>query len=494
MPTPIALIATLCVALPATSLAQVGRHALTTAPYELTLTDGTRVAATLGRLPVPERRAVPASRSIDLAFIRLPSTNQRPGSPIVFLNGDPAGTPATRVAQLPELFPFFDELRKAADVIILDYRGTGMSQPDLRCPAAAEHDVNMFVSQDRALRALQQLGRACAAHLTSNGVDLRGYTWNEVADDVADLRAALGVEKVSLLGFSSGTHASLAVIKRYEAMVDRVALIGTEGPDHTRKLPSNIDAQLRLIAALVERDTVLRRSIPDFLGLISAVLDRFERQPVTVEVKLPRAGGKVSMPVGRFALEYITAKSLSGPSEFEFLPVLYQTISQGDHSVLTRVIQRFVGGPPRSALAYLMDGASGASTKRRHRIAREATRSMVGNAANFPFPEIGAVWNYADLGEKYRAPIRSRVPALFLTGALDGNTPPHQAEEVRRGFPNSLHLIVANGAHNSPFVMPEAARATAAFFRGEDVSKVLLSLPAPRFVPLRPRTDARVGS
>ena len=36
----------------------------------------------------------------------------------------------------------------------------------------------------------------------------------------------------------------------------------------------------------------------------------------------------------------------------------------------------------------------------------------------------------------------SLIPALFISGTLDTNTPPYQAEKIRWAFPNSDHIII----------------------------------------------------
>ena len=152
--------------------------------------------------------------------------------------------------------------------------------------------------------------------------------------------------------------------------------------------------------------------------------------------------------------------------------------------MLTRAVQRWVNRPPPNALAYVMDGASGVSPARAARIEREATHSVLHDAANFPFPEIRDAWHYEDLGAAYRAPLRTGVPTLFVTGELDGNTPPHQAEEVRHGFRRSTHLVIKNGGHSSVMTTPAASAAIAAFLRGEGVDRVEISVPRPTFAPI----------
>ncbi|MGH2602087.1 MAG: hypothetical protein ACRDJ9_22205, partial [Dehalococcoidia bacterium] len=111
---------------------------LTLTPYVLKTTDDSeRVPAELGRLLVPENRRNPGSRLIELAFARLRSIGERPGPPIIFLAGGPGGS-GIESARWPQRFPWFMALRVAGDVILLDQRGIGLSNPRLDNPVRRE--------------------------------------------------------------------------------------------------------------------------------------------------------------------------------------------------------------------------------------------------------------------------------------------------------------------------------------------------------------------
>ena len=100
-------------------------------PYEYEY-EGTRVHAELGRLSVPERHASPHGQKIRLAFLRLKSTAADPGPPIVYLAGGPGGS-GIALAKGPR-GSLFLRMREAGDVIVLDQRGVGLSEPRLDCP------------------------------------------------------------------------------------------------------------------------------------------------------------------------------------------------------------------------------------------------------------------------------------------------------------------------------------------------------------------------
>ena len=103
---------------------------------------------------------------------------------------------------------------------------------------------------------------------------------------------------------------------------------------------------------------------------------------------------------------------------------------------------------------------------------------------NFPVLNLGSVIDNLDLGDKYRLPIRTTVPTLFLSGDFDNQTPPFQADEVRRFFKSSTHLIVKNAGHESIFTESRVQQVIVDYLRGQDVSNVQVSLPPLKFVAI----------
>ncbi|MGH9837362.1 MAG: alpha/beta fold hydrolase [Blastocatellia bacterium] len=204
--------------------------------YALETPDKQKIAAELGKLLVPENRRNAQSRLIEMAFVRLKSTAQMPGAPIIYLEGGP-GNSGIAAAKGPAL-PLFLALREVGDVILLDQRGTGMSKPSPICLRTWDWPLDQPASPPEMLRVALERAKACAEDLQKQGFDLSGYNTEESADDIEALRQALRAEKVKLWGISYGTHLALAVIRRHERSVERAVLAGVSGPDHALlKLP-----------------------------------------------------------------------------------------------------------------------------------------------------------------------------------------------------------------------------------------------------------------
>jgi pimeloyl-ACP methyl ester carboxylesterase len=437
-----------------------------------------RIVAELGRLLVPERRSNPDSRLIELAFVRLKSTAQQPGPPLVFLAGGP-GLSGIDELRRETLHPWFMALRQVGDVIALDQRGTALSNPRLDGLEAWDLPLDRPDSREEVLRVGREKSHVCANFWRQQGIDLAGYTTEESADDIEDLRKALGYDTINLYGASYGSHLALAMIRRHGAHISRAIIAMVEGLDHTIKLPGTIQRHMEQLNALVKVDPYWRTRIPDLLELMQSVFERLEREPVTVAVTDRRTKENVVVCAGKFDLQWLTARDLCTQSFIAKLPARYYAMAQGDFSWLaSRVLSRrreWIG----NAMSYVMDGASGVSPERYARIQREAPQTLLGDLINFPFPDIAAAWECPDLGPAFRAPFASEVPALFLSGTLDARTPISNAEEVRRGFPHSQHIIVEGATHSTVEIVqaPGVTSAMLDFLRGKPVTVTQSTIP-----------------
>jgi pimeloyl-ACP methyl ester carboxylesterase len=451
-------------------------------PYVFEATNKQKVDAELGHLFVPENRRKPNSRLIELAFVRFKSTASKPGPPVVYLAGGPGGSGVA--AARGSRFPLFMAMREIGDVIAIDQRGTGLSKPNLNCQERIDYPVEKAPNREEVLDLLRKQSRACAQYWRDQGVDLAGYNTNESADDLDALRKALGAEKISLWAISYGTHLALTTIRRHEKNIHRAILAGIEGPAHTIKLPGAVQQHLINIDKLVKADQNLSKQIPDFLGLMKTVLDRVEREPVTVEVIHPATQQKVKVTINKFALQYLTA-NLFGGGEGQ-APRNYYLLSKGDFSWAAQMWLRSIGSRPGigSAMSFMMDCFSGISPERRRRIASEAQEALLGEIMDFPFPDVCDAWGNPDLGEDFRRPVRSTVHALFISGTLDVRTPVSNAEEVRQGFRNSQHLIIEGAMHSDPLFLssPKIKDVMLEFMKGESLSTTRIVLPALKFM------------
>jgi pimeloyl-ACP methyl ester carboxylesterase len=128
-----------------------------------------------------------------------------------------------------------------------------------------------------------------------------------------------------------------------------------------------------------------------------------------------------------------------------------------------------------------VDCASGSSVARSAEAAAQAKLSRFGTSMAFADAALCKSIGAADLGDAFRSPVTSNVPTLFISGTLDGQTPPHQAEAIRWGFTRGVHLIVENAGHESTLPTLAVRAAIAKFARGELVQSQFIQIPLPTF-------------
>ncbi len=274
-------------------------------------------------------------------------------------------------------------------------------------------------------------------------------------------------------------------MRRHGRRIHRIILTGTDGPDHAMlKLPSTLEQQLDRVDRLCKADPRVSQLLPDFRGLVRRTLARLEDGPVTVEVKDPKTGQKVKVTVGPWDFRFFTAHAITVTWRLMRLPSLFAPLSQGDFTPLAQETLRFRRGPVPSMMGLPVICASGASPERRSRVRREARETLLGDVINFPFPDVCEALGPMELGPAFRTPVRSRVPALFISGTLDGNTPVRNADEVRKGFPNSHHLIVEGASHGYDlfYFIPEVRQVMREFLKGQPLSTRRVTLASFPFI------------
>jgi pimeloyl-ACP methyl ester carboxylesterase len=442
--------------------------------------DGGTVEAEYGFLSVPQFHDDPAAGELELAVLVRRSTAAEPGPPIFFLNGIPEGA-TDRAAD-----ECWDDYLELGDLVLFDQRGSGRSRPQLtwdRPPYRAE----LFLStRAAALQNLLATAETIRAFTDDAGVQLSAFNTRESARDVEALRAALGYESMRLIGHSGGTHLGLEVLRRFGDRVVRFVSLGTAGPNDIHSLPSELDAFLRQLSELAAADARIGAEMPDLFQRTERILAAVEREPLSFDVRHPETGEQVELRLGRQGLQLVLVLELGDPEDLALFPRLVYELENGRTDVLRWFVElRYEQLTEFPALLFVNRGASGATPERWERIYSEAPASPFGLVRCLFSPELDRAFGIVDLGDGFRSPVESDVPALFVSATLDGKTPPERAESARQGFSRSAHVILENAGHNDLVDHPEAHRRVIRFLSGEELDdERIAALPPIRFALL----------
>ncbi|MEZ4585796.1 MAG: alpha/beta fold hydrolase [Gemmatimonadales bacterium] len=397
-------------------------------------------AAELGFLGVPESRSSPGSRTIELAVLRLPSTSERPGPPIVYLSGGP-GSSAIDALSGPRR-EAIEALRAAGDVVLLDQRGTGRSRPRLDCPASGGLPLDRPSSRPDLVANFRARAAACAEYWRGQGAELGGYRVAEIADDVEALRVALGAPRVVSWGVSFGSHVALAALQRHPESFARLILAGVVGPDDVWPLPSLTDSAFAAIdaAAVGGGGGGLAKRI----ATLARALDSVPRTGRT------RDGRAVT--IGGFDLRHAIAGRVSTPTALAEITRMIRQAERGELDEVATLVERVrADGSIGSAMTYLTLCGAPPSPVRRQTIEEETAGSPFGDVLSTAGAGCDA-WGVAAPDAGTLELPKSSVPVLAISGSADVTTPPANALRVLRTLVNGRHLLVEGARHGTDLV------------------------------------------
>ncbi len=441
----------------------------------VTTQKGVQVTVEAGTFAVPENRDRPTDRVFELPYYRLRSTSPRPATAIFLLAGGPGSSWIERF-ESEEDFAQVQYYRTIADVVLFDQRGGGRSQPPVTCEGIERQrlPLDQPLDLERAGAEMRRLSALCRDRVLASGVDLGGLTTVQNAADVDALRAALGYEKMTLIGGSYGSHLALAVMRQFPRSVERVVLFGVEGPDHTWDDPAGQLATLGRIAAAVEASPAFRTRIPEkgLLAALRTVIQRLEAKPVTVT--LARDGKEVSVVVDAAVVRRRASFQAGRRSRSTEWPNMILDMYRGDYSRMAQaaIEMRMLRVPPDAPMHSMMDCSSGVSPERAARQAKDPATDILGDI-NFEYRAVCGAWSAPDLGPSFRAPVVSALPALILHGTWDTSTPLENAREVASTLSNAQLVEVVEGGHGAIYNLferwPPMRSQLALFLRGETV-------------------------
>lgn len=254
-------------------------------------------------LPVPLVAGDPGKGTVELALTRRRATSpsRRIGSLLI----NPGGPGASAVGYLQAAYTAIPaDVRARFDLVAFDPRGVGRSRP-VRCGTTAELDryfaLDPTPDNDTELKALQQGNSDLVAGcLRRSSPQLPFVATVDTARDMDAVRAAVGDDKLSYLGYSYGTTLGAAYLDAYPTKVRAMVLDG------------GIDPTLSWDQFLAGQSTGFDRAFEAFLKDCQATNCAYRK---AVEGDLLQAFDRLQAQVEQTPLPTGQARDL-GPGEF----------------------------------------------------------------------------------------------------------------------------------------------------------------------------------
>lgn len=407
----------------------------------------TSTHAVEGRLTVAQNHTRPDGRTVDLHYLRFAATTNEPGVTAFYLEDGP-GIAASRAVVGPR-FAFVQRLRAAGEVVVVDQRGTYYSPPTLQCSTPLGFPLDEAATPDSRADVLASYVRSCVREVSPEA-DVAAFNTRESARDLDELRQALGLDQINLVGVGYGSQLALEYARLFPDRVLSIVALGLEAPHQVYKLPSQIEPALERVAAAAAARH------PNLLGDLAEILQGLDGAAVTVALDVP---GRPEIVLGRMDFEGWLYAALASRGGIAAIPRAVGRALQGDFREVALAVAQSRVATPWSLTPAAVHCAAGANSGRLERIQVEAEFATVRTFPNDVLAAVCAAWPAAVLPADFRYPVESRAAILAVAGTLDVHTSLEAVEEALEGLPNATVVTVDGAARGDDLLV--AARAVA---------------------------------
>jgi pimeloyl-ACP methyl ester carboxylesterase len=413
-----------------------------------------------GFVVVPEQHAKPDGPTIRLAVARFRSTKSDPApDPVIFLQGGPGGG-ALSTSFVRSFTTLFTPTR---DFIAFDQRGTGFSEPSLDCPEARERGErddtrSLSVADAQADEIAADL--ACRDRLVGQGITLGAYSSAESAADINDIRAALGYEKLNLLGISYGTRLGLTVMRDFPGIVRSAVLDSVSAPQSNsyEEYPVSLDRAINLLFTNCATDTRCNGAFPNLRADFSDAFNQLNAQPMTVTVTNFDTAASYDLVVNGPRLVSLIYDLLYYRAGIARIPAMLAQIKQGSQKLLQPLLEENYFTRSSIGMGISVRCNEYVPFNDRDRTIAATQPLLPEVRESIGLDVLGAFalcpqWPTRQPDPRDHEPVVSDLPALVMESANDPVTPPKFGQSTAASLSSSFsvetpgigHSVIGNG-------------------------------------------------
>jgi pimeloyl-ACP methyl ester carboxylesterase len=400
------------------------------------LGEGLRDSLRFGYLEVPADHGEPDGARIRLAVAILPARTAKPApDPVVFITGGPGANGIELFAQ--RFAAEWDRLRERRDLVILDPRGHGYSDPRLpRGPLNSDYRLCDEVGRAGgfAPESVQVSSTAeCRRLPLSKGVRPETLSSVQVAQDLELLRRALGAAQLNLIGLSYGARIAAEAVRQVPTAIRAVWYAAPSVPPAPQQgVDREREADEEVVGNVIRRcaaDVECRKAYPRLHSEYDTVVARLRRSPASV------AGPAGTVVIDDVLLLRMLSELLRNRHRAARVPLHIHTLAEQGESALTRI------GLEVLRSADTLTVAAGTH------LAFRCNDGSVNRTSSPQRQQRCRAWVGAAYDGSYAEPLRSDIPGLITVGEFDAITPAADARLLAAGLPRAHWLILPWEGH-----------------------------------------------
>lgn len=406
---------------------------------------------------VPLDRTGVVAGSISLHVEVLPASGVPRGTLFLIAGGPGQGSARSYGLSSADSAAFMQAMLPGYTLVAFDNRGTGDSGL-LNCPV-----LQATPTASAELGAI--LARDCAAII---GPTRQFYATRDHAEDIDAVRAALGVQKIALLGVSYGTKLALAYALAHPANVERIILDSVVPPQYPDPFDRNVLHDMPGTLTSFCQAGTCKGATTNYAGDVATLANRIEAKPISGKIIAPNGKLKTVRMTGEDLLSMLIDTDLS-PGLAAEAPAAVHAALRGNIRPLLRIydLDLATGALSAQDLSFGLNAATNCAdglfpfdpsapvSSRQASI--DSAVAATPSSAFGPFGKWAARMGTAYYCEQWPSPVGRtplgagplpNVPVLAVDGGYDLRTPVSSAVSVVNQFPQGRLIVVPGVGHS----------------------------------------------
>lgn len=404
-----------------------------------------------GYLTVPEDPDKPEARKLKLAFVLIkPHSPDQLPDPLIYMSGGPGGSAISEGA-IRQFRSF--SFAHNRDVVLLDFRGTGLSEPflnDTLQERLLETLLGEFTGQE-AEKATIEVFEHFFDEFLREGYNPNMYNTKMNVQDMEALRNALGYQTWNIFGVSYGTRTGQTYVRDFPAAVRSQILDSpvTMGVSILGQEPDSYRESLQSVFTACRNDPECNQAFPALEERFFRAMESLKKDPMVFKSEIAPDG---VVYIGFKDMHLIVHQLLYNRSFYSTFPWMIIAIEEQDHvffeNITLPLINRFMG---LQQWIYML------TTKYDSGLfpinASPGAEDPLYGALNY-FHNLDRFLEKMDfvvLDSLEILPVSTEIPTLILVGDFDPITRPSNAIKLKSNIPSAYLYTFPGTGHGVVF-------------------------------------------
>jgi pimeloyl-ACP methyl ester carboxylesterase len=400
-------------------------------------------------LIVPESRNKPNGKTIKLPFVYVESSNpNKHKDPVLYTAGGPGASSLGGVRFIHERAFFKDR-----DYIAFEQRGTYFAKPWLNCTEVSEAIKEVYRKGLNRDSAVLQAVKACRKRLAGEGIDLSAYNTIENAADIEDLRKALNIDSINLIGISYSGGLMMTIMRNYPQHI-RSVILDSALPgfvNYEEDAVFSINEAFNRIFSNCDRDSTNKTLYSNLKQRFQQYFTAIGDKTFYLTYKEKDKPDSIHIKYTRDEMVDVLMNKLSSNRELKNVPYIINQLIEGNHKgYMTEYFDGvFSSGTSSNGMRYSMYCSEQIAYASQPVINKQNT--FFPYFAGFHFNNVDHpicnCWNVKPVDPIAKTPVYSNIPTLLGSGDTDPYCRPFYNDLIHHYMPNSQRLIFTDKTH-----------------------------------------------